>query len=213
MIIIFNGPPGSGKDKCCEHIEEKGFIHLSFKKMLFDKTIEYYGVDTGWFLDEYNNREIKERKENALSGFSRREAMIHVSENILKPEYGKDFFGIEAAKLLEDGLDYCFSDGGFAEEIRPVINKCGADNICIIQLTRDGCDFSSDSRKYINGNLIESFVLGKATTISKSHILPEEFSVKTYRVHNNGNIKELYGAIEQICEKERRGAGSYREPL
>ena len=96
MILIFNGPPGSGKDLCCEYLKSKGFEHIEFKNQLYVETIKYFGVDKQWFFDGYT-RERKEIKEPLLNGMSRREAMIHVSENVLKPKYGNVYFGLESS--------------------------------------------------------------------------------------------------------------------
>jgi hypothetical protein len=201
MLVIFNGPPGTGKDECCLFMEQSnGFEHKTFKKALFVETCKFFNVSFEWFMNGYDDRSIKEAPSSRLNGMSRREAMIHVSEEIVKPMYGKDFFGSEVSKSLEMNVDYCFSDGGFKEELMPIIDKFGVENICLIQLTREGCDFSSDSRRYLNGNLIEEFIIGKETPIKKSHILPKKFAVNTYRIHNNGTMKELYGQIEKICK-------------
>lgn len=207
MIVIFNGPPRTGKDECCAYLIEKGFEHLSFKKVLFQETCKYFGVDINWFMDGYNDRSVKETSSSYLQGYSRRESMIHVSENVIKPKYGKDFFGNEVANTIVEGKDYCFSDGGFKEELVPIINKVGTKDLCLVQLTREGCDFSSDSRRYLNGTLINEYIIEKETPIIKSHILPENFSVRTYRIHNNGNVKELHGTIEKICRTEKEYTG------
>jgi hypothetical protein len=202
-VIIFNGPPSSGKDEACLFFKNLGFKHLSFKYHLFRATAEYFSVTLDWFMQEYDNRVVKERKEELLGNRSRREALIYVSEEIIKPQYGKDYFGAMAAKEMTADGNYCFSDGGFMEELIPIINNIGAENISIVQLTRDGCDFSSDSRRYFDGNLIEEFVLGNKTLIVKNHILPKQFPVRTYRVHNNGSLHELRTALEKIHEKEK----------
>ena len=203
MIIVFNGPPGTGKDEACSHFQSVyQFKHLSFKYELFKATIAHFGVTKEWFMDGYNDRSIKERFEPEL-GMTRREAMIHVSEDIIKPKYGDDFFGAQAASQIDPDRDYCFSDGGFVSELTPIINKVGVERICIVQLTRDGCDFSSDSRRYFDGEMVEQFIIGKETTVSQSHLLPHKFPIRTYRVHNNGNIEQFKSALDKIYEKER----------
>lgn len=204
MLIILNGPPGTGKDECCLYLEKKGFVHKSFKKALIKKTCKYFDVSYEWFIESYNDRTVKEAPSLYLGGMSRREALIYVSETIIKPKYGKKFFGKEVAKTLKPNTNYCFSDGGFKEELVPVINKVGADNICLVQLTRMECDFSSDSRRYLNGDVIKEFIINKETPINKMHIIPEKFAVRTYRIHNNGGIEELHGKIEEIYEIENQ---------
>lgn len=201
-VIIFNGPPGTGKDEACLFFKHRGFKHLSFKYHLFRATAEFYDVPLEWFMENYDDRSIKEKPEYRLDNFSRREALIFVSEEVIKPKYGKDYFGAMAAKEMLPNEDYCFSDGGFMEELIPIINTIEAENISIVQLTRDGCDFSSDSRRYFDGNIIEEYVLNTKTEIMKNHILPKKFPIRAYRVHNNGTLEEFRVILEKIHEKE-----------
>jgi hypothetical protein len=197
LIVIFNGPPGSGKDESCLYFENLGYKHLSFKKELFKETINFFGVSEEWFMKDYNNRFTKELPVSQLkingSELSRRDAMIYVSEQFIKPKYGKEFFGLKLAEQIQPVASYCVSDGGFEEELIPIINKVGADRIILIQLTRDGCDFSSDSRKYIHG---------KETKISDFHVLSKKFNIRTYRIHNNGTLQELQNVLQLIHKKE-----------
>lgn len=205
-VIIFNGPPGTGKDAACLFFQNLGYKHLSFKEELFRETFRFFGVSKGWFMKGYEDRSIKEKPvpELRISGkmLSRRDAMIYVSEKYIKVKYGKDYFGKKLAEqMTHDGL-FCVSDGGFQEELTPIINKFGAESITLVQLTRKGCDFSSDSRRYFNGNLVEEFILGKESPIIKSHMLPDQFPIRTYRVHNNGSINKFHSTLQLIHEKE-----------
>lgn len=206
MIIIFNGPPGAGKDEACLYLKKLGYKHLSFKDELFKETFKFFGVSKGWFMKGYENRSIKEKPVPQLkvSGnmLSRRDAMIYVSEKYIKPKYGNDYFGKQLAKHINKEGNFSVSDGGFAEELVPIINKVGTDNIVLVQLTRDGCDFSSDSRRYFNGDLIQEFILGGETSIAEEHILSKKFPIRTYRVHNNGTVNEFHMALNSIHEKE-----------
>ena len=199
MIVIFNGPPASGKDEAASLFKDNyGFGNLSFKYQLFKETIKHFDVDKRWFMEGYNDRSQKEKAEFALQGMSRREAMIHVSEDIIKPKKGLDYFGKSVAEEIEEGNNYALADGGFVEELEPIIEKVGAENIVIVQLTREGCDYSSDSRKYFNGRLINEWTVGHKTQIDKAYVLKEEMDIKTYRVHNNGSLHNLYDALETI---------------
>ena len=199
MIVIFNGPPASGKDEAASLYKEKyGFGNLSFKYQLFKETIKHFDVDERWFMEGYNDRTQKEKSEFALQGMSRREAMIHVSEDIIKPKKGLDYFGKSVAEEIFEDKNYALADGGFVEELEPIIEKVGADNIVIVQLTREGCDYSSDSRKYFNGRLINEWAVGSKTAIDNAYVLKEEMDIKTYRVHNNGSLHNLHDALDQI---------------
>ena len=199
MIVIFNGPPASGKDEAASLYKEKyGFGNLSFKYQLFKETVKHFDVDERWFMEGYNDRTQKEKSEFALQGMSRREAMIHVSEDIIKPKKGLDYFGKSVAEEIFEDKNYALADGGFVEELEPIIEKVGAENIVIVQLTRKGCDYSSDSRKYFNGRLINEWTVGSKTAIDKAYVLKEEMDIKTYRVHNNGSLHNLHDALDQI---------------
>ena len=202
MIVIFNGPPASGKDEAASLYKEKyGFGNLSFKYQLFKETIKHFDVDERWFMEGYNDRTQKEKSEFALQGMSRREAMIHVSEDIIKPKKGLDYFGQAVAEEIFEDKNYALADGGFVEELEPIIEKVGAENIVIVQLTREGCDYSSDSRKYFNGRLINEWTVGSKTAIDNAYVLKEEMDIKTYRVHNNGSLHNLHDALESIHDE------------
>jgi DNA polymerase III delta prime subunit len=203
MFIIFNGPPGSGKDEACHHLVKKyGCTHKSFKQILFTLTCKLFKVDYDWFMSDYDNREKKEAFEEKL-GMSRREAMIHTSENVIKPLFGKDYFGKALAEELLDNDAYCASDGGFLEEIDPVINKLGKSNVLIVNLFRDGCDFSKDSRKYLfTENVIDEFVINNKTDIKDSSY-KELIETNSYHIHNNGSIEEFRLCLDSIYEKEQ----------
>lgn len=211
MIFIFNGPPGSGKDAACILFKELGYTHLSFKEQLFTETIKYFNVTREWFMKDYENRAVKESPCPELNGYSRRSAMIFVSEEYIKPKFGQDYFGDMLARQLNLDDDFCVSDGGFKEEITPIINKLGADKIILVQLTREGCNFSSDSRRYINGTFEEEYILGKKTPITSDYILEEKFPIKTYRVHNNATVNEFHSVLNQIHEKEQNARKIFAE--
>lgn len=203
MIFIFNGPPASGKDAACLFFQSLGFKHLSFKHELFKETIKHFGVNHDWFMERYDDRAIKDRKETLLKGMSRREAMIYVSEEIIKPKHGKSFFGDQVSNEICVDTNYCISDGGFIEELVPIINKVGANEIILVQITRKDCNFYSDSRRYFDGDIVEEFVIENKTNIPKIHFLSKKLPIRSYRVHNNGTLKEFYCVLQQIYEREK----------
>jgi hypothetical protein len=207
LIIIFNGPPQSGKDQSCDFLKkEMGFSHAFFKKVLIEETINYFGVTYEWFMSTYDQKMpdgtlVKDMRKSELGGRSRRNALIHVSEEVFKPLHGKDYFGVKMAESLNPNLNYCCSDGGFTEEILPIINKLGNENVILVQLTRDGSDFSKDSRRYINGILHSEYVNGHRTEIKENEVLSEKLNLKMYRIHNNGSLDELNETIKKILKE------------
>lgn len=202
MILIFNGPPGSGKDEGCSYLETLGYKSFSFKHELFKETFKQFCVTEEWFMEGYNDRKIKEKYTEEL-GMSRRQALIHTSENIIKPLHGKDYFGNKVALFLTLDNNYCGSDAGFVEEVAPLINKFGNQNCAIIQLTRTGCDFSSDSRRYFDAENIEELVIGTKTISLPEQTYSHKFSVRMYRVHNNGTKEQFRENLKAIHLKEQ----------
>jgi len=48
-------------------------------------------------------------------------------------------------------------DSGFAEEVFPIVEEFGEDNILLLRIHRKGCDFSRDSRSYLH-NMVKNEV-------------------------------------------------------
>lgn len=198
MIIIFNGPPGSGKDEASMFMQCLGFHPLSFKHQLFKETMRHFCVDKNWFMLGYEDRKQKEKPEPLLEGMSRREAMIFVSEGIIKPMYGSSYFGDQVASKIKYSKDYVISDGGFLDELMPIINKIGCENILIIQLVRDNCTFSNDSRRYFNGRIDEEFVINFKSEFESGFVVGPKLPIKTFRIHNNGSLEEFYDVLLEV---------------
>lgn len=203
MIVIFNGPPGSGKDLCCEYLKTQGYNHIEFKSKLFEDCIEYYNVDKDWFFGGYD-RLTKDKPEELLGGLSRREALINISENIIKPKLGSDYYGYVAANKMQIGENYCISDGGFIDELSHIINKF-RDDILMIRLYRDNSDFNLDSRRYINFNdFVGECICGHSTNLSelnKQHF-DKTINISGGIIHNNGNTEELCNAINTLIKEK-----------
>ena len=173
QIIIFNGPPGSGKDFACSYLKERysNVIHISFKEKLIDLTCRFYGVSREEWDERYENSSTlgsgfvrwKDIPWEKLGYLSQREALIHVSENVIKPVFGKAIFGellcdsIEGMKQQSRDIVFVCSDGGFPEEVEPLsclfwhhgTNSAG---VTVARISRDGCSFVGDSRNYLPDN-------------------------------------------------------------
>ena len=155
--IILNGPPGSGKDTIANLMTELPYPKFNkhqFKEQLYIDTALYFGVDVYTFVDRATNRANKEVKWLDLKlPFNQiltpREALIHVSENVIKPKHGNSYFGDAAAQAcIKANSQYAvFSDGGFIEEIKSLLPIY--EHVHLIHLHREGFDFSNDSRNYV----------------------------------------------------------------
>lgn len=153
-VFILNGPPGIGKDTLADNINKLlGFPTLMFKEALYSETAKFFHVTTEYLINVATARESKERANPYIDGFTPRGALIHVSESIIKPTYGKKFFGLRAVKELQalDGTTgtVIFSDGGFTEETECIVEH-GFD-VHIVQLHHPDFNFDRDSRNYVYG--------------------------------------------------------------
>lgn len=152
-VIILNGPAGCGKDTLAMALVEMGFAKgaSSFKNPMFNIAMAALGPDAyREFLDGYDDRARKEKPEGFLNGLSRRQFMIAISEQFIKPVFGDDYFGKYLAGNLPDGNEvFVVSDGGFASEVTPII--AAGHDVRIVRLHRDGYTFEGDSRGYLYG--------------------------------------------------------------
>ena len=73
-----------------------------------------------------------------------------MSEHLIKPFYGKEWFGEKLVDRLNPITVNVASDGGFQEEIEAVAKQIGGENILILQIHAEGCSFEGDSRKYLD---------------------------------------------------------------
>lgn len=92
-----------------------------------------------------------------------RQAMIYVSEVVVKPRWGQDWFGKERVRKMKvptGKFSDIFTDDScaFVEELEPLIEHLGQENILLIRIHRDGFTFDGDSRSYIPNGIIQNTV-------------------------------------------------------
>lgn len=152
-VILLNGAPNSGKDVTAKLISEMtGLPHLEFKGRLFSIALAMSGLtQTEW--DALYTRELKEVPTDKLFGLSPRQFLIKISEEVIKPNFGKQYFGDVLGKLAY-GTGAVVSDSGFNKEAEQVVDICGVDNVFVVRFTRDGCSFEGDSRNFLTTNKV-----------------------------------------------------------
>lgn len=146
-IIFLNGPPHCGKDSAADRLFEanRSIIRMKFADPLKDSACGMLGITREEF------ERIKDRPHPALNGETPRKFVIRISEELIKPNYGDQFFGklaVGRMDKLPPNAEVYFSDSGFASEAIPVVAAFGISNIVKIEIEREGKDFSNDSRSY-----------------------------------------------------------------
>lgn len=151
LVVLLNGPINSGKDFIGLQLQKRLGCHLGmFKKHLYECTAQFYEVDYDWFVSKASDRIEKEIPLIELDGKSPREALIHVSEDVYKPKYGKEYFGNKFVEDLRSGVTVV-TDSGFVEEATRVVETLGNTKVLLVRIHRDGAAYSSsDSRSYIS---------------------------------------------------------------
>lgn len=203
-VILLNGAPNSGKDESAKILKKLfgfGSIH-SFKDELYKETAEYYGLDLDKFKQMAKDRNLKDKINRSLVdtkgkgifkrfylivmsflgfiGITPREALIHVSERIIKPIFGEDYFGrMLLETILNDPAEYVYvPDSGFIEEIRPLV-EAGLD-VRVIRIHREGSSFENDSRIELTDEILS------------------EFGIKGIDLYNNGTLEDLENNLLDI---------------
>lgn len=165
-VIVLNAPMKSGKDYLADllvGIMEQNSIpaaHREVKEMLFSVAIKAAGITPQLWTAIYD-RHYKEEPSPYLmidgKHVSPREWMIHCSEDLIKPMFGKHAFGDAAVNALRK--DYpegegviIYSDGGFIEEVERLSEyaySTGGD-FMLVRVHREGYGWGIDSRSYLN---------------------------------------------------------------
>ena len=202
-IVVFNGSPRCGKGIAAKHLTKlvnslEGNLpafHMEFKDELFKIASNVLGISIGEFLTDYERKTpdnvwwmkdlvslstsasmkvVGERK-----NYSQREWLIHISENVIKPSFGKDAFGKALVNSLPESGVVFISDSGFKEELQPVIDHVGADNVMVVRIQREGCTFDGDSRSYLTPCMFKD---------------PIQF----YEISNNGTEVAFLSEVEDM---------------
>ncbi|QOC54314.1 hypothetical protein Atoyac13_42 [Aeromonas phage Atoyac13] len=155
-IFVLNGPAGIGKDTLAEALVKVMILwgvqasRLEFKGALIRIAKAVTGVTDGEW-DRLYRRDQKERVQSVYGNLSARQLLIKISEEWVKPQFGKQHFGRLALAEVErigNGF-YFFSDGGFIQELAPLAEA--GHHVTVLRLHREGFEYAGtgDSRTYI----------------------------------------------------------------
>ena len=197
-IIVFNAPPNSGKDISCDYlVKNYGAYHTYFKKRLYEVAAMVAGINLEDMIKLATDRIQKEKPQSCFvvneTKYSPRQWLIHVSENVVKPLLGKEYFGQHLSKEIwnaNNGL-IVVSDGGFKEELLPLkddpeflMNPIQA-KIHVVQLGRTGRSFVNDSRTYFDTDWLD------------------EQEIQWSIIINNSTLEDLYEELDYIMQQHK----------
>lgn len=155
-IVLFNGPPRSGKDTLAKmvqnHLKSQGFDaridHLSepLRRIAYQMCDMTYGAPGALDYELF--------KTTWFAQFDRtgRQLMIDISESFLKQQYGQHIM----ANMLFERNAGCAEkvilvpDSGFQAETNRLCNIYLPSNVYLVNVMRNGCDFTNDSREWVN---------------------------------------------------------------
>jgi hypothetical protein len=153
-IVLFNAPPHCGKDTLADmFIADYNCPKVQFKDALYKETANFYGIAVEVMVELATARDTKEVPHHYFDNLSPRGALIHVSEDIIKPVFGDTYFGKKTADALlqKEALNVAYivvPDSGFSAELVPLAEEFGT-MVTVVRLHREGYDFTGDSRSYL----------------------------------------------------------------
>lgn len=156
-VVLFNGPPYSGKDTAAKHIMlniPRSRV-MKFAGMLKRSTHMDFGMPPELPDDAFDN--CKDKPNEAFFGQTPRQAYIDKSEKRQKPFLGEDIYGRVLLRRMwrayQEGVRvFLISDSGFAPEARAIMKVVDRSQIMLVKIHADGrgCSFAGDSRSYIS---------------------------------------------------------------
>ena len=181
LVIMFNGPPRSGKDSACEIIMEHfPEVHYAyFKEVLYRESAKILGLDFNFWASVCQNGDLKDKPMLTMAGgeagavMTPRDILIYLAEKVLKPKYGQYFIARGTAETISNLIQFqreqsneeaviVVPDLGFDYEIDTVREMLPNANVISVAIHRPGFTFDGDSRSYVkdpNHNIFNEFNL------------------------------------------------------
>lgn len=168
VVVLFNGPPRSGKDSACEiiikHFPEVHYAY--FKEILYIETAKILGLDFNFWAKVCQNGDLKDISMLTMSAgetgalMTPRDILIYIAEKVLKPKHGKDFIARMTADSIIDLIKLqrvrsnepavvVVPDLGFDYEIDTVRKMIPDAHVISVAVYRPGFTFEGDSRNYV----------------------------------------------------------------
>lgn len=201
--ILFNGPPGVGKDTAADLVTSIARRELSFTNVEDVKFAEPLKAAVHALLgmpgrahDYFEHG--KDRVLEEFMGKTPRQCYIAMSEEFAKKFWDHEFFGMVMAGRLEHHYENAYSlvaisDSGFAGETIPVLRASTAeDQFLIVQMHRNGCTFKGDSRGWL-----ERDELVKSCSTEQDGEPHWAKRLSQITIQNNGSMEELQQVLRE----------------
>lgn len=169
-LVGFNGPPKSGKDSIANMVDAwcGDFYHRidayqyslagPMREMGMTLLNAWSAYDDELYAELKAEPQLLLRLEPGMEKHTHdnlRQFMIGLAEAFIRPRYGRNFWARRLKYVLGDEwLSHCLvlvPDIGFKEEVDYFVNELGENNVLIVHTYREGCDWTVDSRRYVNG--------------------------------------------------------------
>lgn len=155
-IVAFNGPPRSGKDTLAAMVVDAMERQIDFAPAIFLESLSnpLRSIACAMVNRLYSAESYEAFKEEYFERLDRtgRQLMIDASESFLKPTYGQTIMAdllIQRVRGYPQNSLVLVRDSGFQVEVDPLIQEFGSDNVLVVQVHRQGCDFQNDSREWV----------------------------------------------------------------
>jgi hypothetical protein len=156
-IVGFNGPPRSGKDTAAqmflEHLDGRVTIPSCMRSLSTPMRNRAFGALCLPYNGEHYEQ-IKDQPLSQLGGMTLRQFMIADSEEFMKPKFGKDIWNqllCESLAGIPSAL-VVIPDFGFQHEPDFMMARYSPNRVVMVQISRDGRTFASDSRTYVTAD-------------------------------------------------------------
>lgn len=152
-LIGFSGPPRSGKDTIAKELalilSDKGVTVQLLACSTPMREVVYALLGQTYSVEHYDLH--KDDPQPMFDGRSIRQEMIALSEDHIKPRFGKKFWGKSLLERMWDPAPdvLIITDCGFDAETELFTETFGFDNVVYPQIVRPGHTFDGDSRSYV----------------------------------------------------------------
>ena len=163
-VILFNGPPRSGKDTVATRVWGDYLTNTKYEVEYERFSFPLKKGLAGFFdvpYDEFGNNIMEADKDlpRLPNRKTYRQAQISFSEDWAKKFFGPNIFGelmVERINTFVAGVEsggiplILIPDSGFIEELEPIVGAFGPSAVAVVKMFREGCTYEGDSRSYLS---------------------------------------------------------------